>query len=59
MDVILESVKGQFAMVYLENIVIISTMPEKHIEHVQYVFTLLQLIKVAIKLKKCSFLPTG
>lgn len=40
-DVTLESVKWQYAFVYLDGIVVFSESPERHIKHVYQVFTLL------------------
>ena len=54
-DVILSSVKWQFALVYLDDIVIFSPKPEEHIEHVKKVLMLLQDAGVTIKLRKCFF----
>lgn len=55
MDVILASVKWRFALVYLDAIFIFSKTPEKHIDHVEEVLTLLQGAGVALNLKTCFF----
>lgn len=35
MDIILSLVKGQFALVYLNDIVVFSKAPDEHIDHVR------------------------
>lgn len=41
MDVILSSGKWQFALVYLDDMVLFSRIPDEHIDHVQQILTLL------------------
>lgn len=55
MDVILSTVKWQFALVYLDDIVVFSRTPVEHIDHVRHVLTLLHDDGVILKLKKCRF----
>lgn len=56
MDVILASFEWQFALVYVNNTVIFSKTPKKHIDHVRQVLKLLQLVGVILKLNNCFFL---
>lgn len=55
MDIILFSFKWQSALLYLDNIVIVSTSPEGHIDHVEQALTLLTEAGVTLKLKKFYF----
>lgn len=55
MVIILSTVKWQIALVYLDDIVVFSRTPEKHIYHVQHVLTLLNNARATLKLKKCKF----
>lgn len=54
MDIIHATVKWQFALAYLENIVIFSETPEEHIHHTQEILTLLKNAEVTLKLRKCQ-----
>lgn len=51
MEVIPACVMWQFAPVYLDNIVIPSKKPEKHIDHVMQMPTILQSAKVKLQIK--------
>lgn len=57
-DILLMTVKWQFALVYLEDIVTFSTTPRQHIEHTKKVLGLLSKAGVSLKLKKCRFFTT-
>lgn len=41
MDIILFSVKWQFFLVYLDDFIIFSESPDRHVDHVRHVLTLL------------------
>lgn len=55
--VILCSDKWQFALVYLNYIVILSKISGQHIDHIYKIFLLWYNDKATLKLKKNSFLP--
>ena len=44
-----------FAMAYLDDIIIYSSTPEEHLEHIKTVFEKLYLAKLSMKLSKCHF----
>ena len=44
-----------FAMAYLDNIIIYSSTPEEHLEHIRMVFEKLRDAKLSMKLSKCHF----
>ena len=44
-----------FAMAYLDNIIIYSSTPEEHLEHIRTVFKKLRDAKLSMKLSKCHF----
>ena len=44
-----------FAMAYLDNIIIYSSTPEDHLEHIKTVFKKLHHAKLSMKLSKCHF----
>ena len=44
-----------FAMAYLDDIIIYSSTPEEHLEHIRTVFEKLQDAKLSMKLSKCHF----
>ena len=44
-----------FAMAYLDNIMIYSSTPEEHLEHIKTVFEKLRHAKLSTKLSKCHF----
>lgn len=54
MDVILSTVKCHFALVYPDDIVVLSVTPEEHIDHAKLVLIVLQDAGVTFKLKKCK-----
>lgn len=56
MDAVLSAVKCQFALVYLDGIVVFSRATAKRIDQVKHVGTVLRGIGVILKLKKCCFL---
>lgn len=55
MDIIPASVKWQHALVYLDDIHILSKTLEVHLKHIDEVLRLLMKAGVTIKLKKCPF----
>lgn len=55
MDVIPSTVRLQYALVYIDDTVIFSGAPQKHIGHVCKILTLLRDAGVSPKLKKCKF----
>lgn len=55
MNVILFCVKWQFALVYLDDVVICNKTPDQHIDHVWKVLLLQYNAGPTLKLKKCSF----
>lgn len=57
MDVLLTKIKWQFALAYLDVIVILMQIPGEHIEHVRQDLTLLNDACVRIYLKKFEFFP--
>ena len=44
-----------FAMAYLDDIIIYSSTPEEHLEHIRTVFEKLCDAKLSMKLSKCHF----
>ena len=44
-----------FAMAYLDDIIIYSSTPEEHLEHIKTVFEKLRHAKLSMKLSKCHF----
>ena len=44
-----------FAIAYLDHIIIFSRMAEEHLSHIRQVFEKLQAAKVSMKLSKCHF----
>lgn len=55
MAVIITSVRWQYALVYLNDIVILSKAPQEHIVHVRKVLKLLRIAEVTLRLKECRF----
>lgn len=53
LDVVLSAVNWQFALSYLEDIVVLSKSLDEHIEHVHSVLTLLSDADVNLKHKEC------
>lgn len=52
MDVILSGVKWQFALVYIDDIIVSSRTPNQHIDLVRQILTLLQRGQCHTKIKK-------
>lgn len=52
-DVILATVKWQYALVYLEDVIILSDNVQKHLKHVYVVLRRFSNAGVTLKLKKC------
>ena len=44
-----------FAIAYLDDIIILSRMAEEHLSHIREVFEKLQAAKLSMKLSKCHF----
>ena len=55
-DIILATAKWQYAIVYLDDIIIFSNSVEEHLVHVSKVLDMLQRAGMTLKLKKCFFL---
>lgn len=55
-DASLPAVEWQFALVYIDNIVVFSRSIAEQIDHVKHVLPLLRHAGVILKLKKCKFL---
>lgn len=55
-DVILFTLKWQFALDYLDDVVVLLRAPEEHIFHVQHVLTLLNTAGATLKLKSARSL---
>ena len=47
---------GDFVLVYLDDILVMSRSPEDHIKHLHQVFTILRKYRFTAKLSKCKFL---
>lgn len=58
MDVILYTVRCQFSLLYLDNIVVIFRTSIEHIDRVQQLLTILLDADVTPKLKKCDLFKT-
>lgn len=54
MDVIMTSVKQQYALVYFDNIVVFTKTPERHCKHVLQVLNLSHRVGVTLNVKKYS-----
>lgn len=57
MNVILSSVKWQYALVHIYNIVIFIKTPEQYIDYLRKILLLLHSAGATFKLKKCNFSP--
>jgi Reverse transcriptase (RNA-dependent DNA polymerase) len=55
MDVLLSRVLWQTAIVYLDDIIVFSRTPEKHLRDLDVVLTLLEEAGVSLNLRKCAF----
>ena len=55
MDNVLGSLRYEYALVYLDDVMVHSKTFEEHLEHLETVLTCLQDATLACKLKKCSF----
>lgn len=58
MNIILSSVHWQFALVYLDDVIVFSKTLDEHFDHVRTVLRLLRNAGVTIRLDKCSFFAT-
>lgn len=54
-DVVLSTVKWQFALVYLDDTFVFPGIPEEHTSYVQHVLTLPNNTEATLKLKKCEY----
>lgn len=54
-DVIIVKVKCQFALVYLDDVIVFSSSVEEHIEHVETVLRFLKESVVTHNLERCAF----
>lgn len=57
MNVVLSSRKWQFALRYLDNVIILSTNADEHISDVCTVLSLFHKSDVTLNPKKCHFFP--
>lgn len=55
MDVILSTIRWQYALVYLDDVIVYSRSIEAHLDHVYSVLQLLKDAGVTLQLKKCQF----
>jgi len=55
MDMILAGVKWQICLVYLDDVIVFSSSPEKHLQHLDEVLTRLGKAGVILKAAKCHF----
>lgn len=53
---VLEGINGEFAMAYLDDIVIFSNSPAEHLEHLENIFRRLRKHGLKLKRSKCEFL---
>ena len=44
-----------FAIAYLDNIIIFNKTPQEHLSHIRKVFKKLQSVKLSMKMSKCNF----
>jgi len=54
-DIVLASVRWQFALVYLDDIIVYSSQVEDHYRHLDTVFRLLKDAGFTLRLEKCEF----
>mgnify|MGYP003411260331 FL=1 len=55
LDMLLAKVKWNFALVYLDDVIIYSHSLKDHLVHVDYVLSLLRNAGISLKLQKCNF----
>lgn len=55
LDLILSGVRYEFALVYLDDIIIFSKTFDEHMAHLSHVLGLLKDANISLKLKKCAF----
>jgi len=55
MDLMLAGVKWQICLVYLDDVIVFSSSPEEHLQHLDEVLTLIGKAGVALKASKCHF----
>ena len=55
LDLLLSGVKLQYCLIYLDDVIIFSPDEKTHIQHVDYVLTLLREAGVTLKFKKTRF----
>lgn len=55
MDVLLATVKCQYALVYLEDIIVFSELAQEHLRYNEEVLQLLKNASVTVKFKNCHF----
>ena len=54
MNIVLQGCED-FAMAYLDDVLIFSRTPEEHLQHIQYIFERIRKHGLKLKLKKCAF----
>lgn len=59
MDVVLSTVQWQFALVYLDDVMILSKSLKVYIKHVRHLFAILCNASVTFKLKQCKQFPNS
>ena len=55
MDHVLGEIKGQYVMVYLDDVIIYSRTFEEHLKHIKEVFKRIQKANLRLKAEKCNF----
>ena len=58
-DVILSRVKGETALIYVDDVIIYSKTETEHLAHAREVLRLLRDAGVSLKLSKCAFFDTS
>ena len=56
---ILAKVKWNYALIYLDDVIVYSKAVEEHIQHVDEILTLLKNAGASLKLKKCHFFQSS
>lgn len=59
LDMILAKVKWNYALIYLDDVIVYSKAVEEHIQHVDEILTLLKNAGASLKLKKCHFFQSS